>query len=104
MQAAYLAALLLSFLGVGILDRRVGARVTASAPGRRGLLRGIVAVLVVFLVFDYVGASRGWFATRPDRVVALFGPGIPLEEPVLLAFLAFLSIVTFAALEARRRA
>jgi hypothetical protein len=89
----YLAFILLSLAGVGVLARRF-------LPGliSRRLARPVVAVLVVVLGFDWIGASRGWFASSPDWVVASVAPGIPLEEPLLLAFLALLSVVLFEAI------
>jgi hypothetical protein len=84
----YLATILVSLFGVTLLARRF-------LPGVIGprLVRPIGAVLVVFLAFDVIGAARGWFASSPDWVVAQVPPGIPLEEPLLLAFLALFSIV-----------
>lgn len=97
----YLLVILLSFGGVLLLAHRL-------LPGVVGLrlVRPIAAVLVVMLVFDWVGASRGWFASNLDWVVAYMQPGIPPEEPLLLAFLALFSVVlfeSFRVLAARRR-
>jgi len=102
MHVAYLLALLVSVVGVTLLDRRVGARITATGPARRRLAIVIACVLAVFLLFDLVGAGRGWFASDPDLVVALIPPGIPVEEPILLGFLAFLTVALYAALRHRR--
>jgi len=101
MQAAYLLALLVSIAGVTLLDLRAGAGVTAEGPARRRLVAAIASVLLVFLLFDFVGSARGWFASDPDLVVVLVPPGIPLEEPILLAFLAFLTVALYAALRRR---
>jgi hypothetical protein len=86
----YLAAIAFSLVGVALLAHRylpgvIGAR----------LLRPVAVVLVVFLGFDAVGAARGWFASNEDWVVAIVPPGIPPEEPLLLAFLALFSVVLF---------
>jgi lycopene cyclase domain-containing protein len=99
--ALYLLALLGSIAGVALLDLRVGARVLGSPSTRRRLAVTIAAVLAVFLAFDLVGAARGWFASDPDLVVLLVPPGIPLEEPILLGFLAFLTAALYAALRRR---
>jgi hypothetical protein len=92
----YLATILLSALGVALIARE-------WLPGTlsRRLLAPVAAVLVVFLAFDLVGAARGWFASNPDWVVAIVDPGIPPEEPLLLAFLALFSVVLLRL--ARRR-
>jgi hypothetical protein len=96
----YLFVILFSFGGVLLLAHRFLPGVVSPR-----LLRPIVAVLVVFLAFDLVGAARGWFASNLDWVVAYFEPGIPPEEPLLLAFLALFSVVLFEAFRwlARRR-
>jgi hypothetical protein len=84
----YLLVIVLSFAGVCLLAHRL-------LPGDVSLrlLRPIGAVLVAFLAFDLVGAARGWFASSLDWVVASVPPGIPPEEPLLLAFLALFSVV-----------
>lgn len=88
MPGLYLAVILVSLFGVGLLAGRF-------LPGvlSRRLLGVVAIVLVVFLAFDAVGAARGWFASEPDWVVAIVEPGIPPEEPLLLAFLALFSVV-----------
>lgn len=90
MPGLYLAVILASLGGVALLARRF-------LPGviSRRLLAPVAAVLGVFLAFDWIGASRGWFASNLDWVVAYWEPGIPPEEPLLLAFLALFSVVLF---------
>ncbi len=94
MPGLYLAAIVLSLAGLPLIDRRFHlgllGRPTAAA---------IVVVELAFLAFDWIGASRGWFASAPAWVVALFPPGIPLEEPLLLAFIACWSIVLYRLIE-----
>lgn len=84
----YLLTILVSFAGMVIIDRRW--RLDAFG---RPLLVAIVVVEVGFLAFDIVGAWRGWFATDPTTVIAYLPPGIPPEEPLLLAFLTTFSVV-----------
>ncbi|MGC8633454.1 MAG: hypothetical protein ACP5VP_02105 [Candidatus Limnocylindrales bacterium] len=103
MRFAYLAVLLVSLAGVATLDRRLGAGITSAAVRGR-LLFTVAATLVPFLAFDALGAARGWFASDPARVILVVPPGVPLEEPVLLAFLAVLSAALFAALRGERDA
>lgn len=85
---AYLAALILSWAGVLILDRRLRLGVAGTR-----LVRCILVTVPLFLVFDGFGAARGWFASNPGLNSVILPPGIPLEEPVLLAFLCLLSVV-----------
>jgi hypothetical protein len=89
MPGLYLGFIILSIAGVSLAAWRY-------LPGTlsRRLLAPIGAVLLVFLVlFDGVGAARGWFTSDLDWVIALVPPGIPPEEPLLLAFLALFSVV-----------
>ncbi|HEX5828384.1 MAG TPA: hypothetical protein VFY23_12745 [Candidatus Limnocylindrales bacterium] len=90
MPGLYLAFILFSLFGVGLLAWRFLPGVLSWR-----LARVIGVVLVVFLAFDWVGASRGWFASNLEWVVAYLEPGIPPEEPLLLAFLALFSVVLF---------
>jgi hypothetical protein len=62
----------------------------------RPIAIAIVAVEIAFLAFDALGSARGWFASNPQWVIAIFPPGIPPEEPVLLGFLALLTLVMHA--------
>lgn len=97
MPGLYLAVILVSLAGVALLARRYLPGVVS-----RRLAVPVAAVLAAFLAFDLVGASRGWFASDLDWVVAYVPPGIPPEEPLLLAFLALFSVVLFEGF--RRRA
>ena len=97
MPGLYLAVILVSIAGVSLLARRFLPGVVS-----RRLAAPVAAVVVAFLAFDLVGASRGWFASNVDWVVAYVPPGIPPEEPLLLGFLALFSVVLFEGF--RRRA
>lgn len=90
MPGLYLAAIVGSFVGVLILYRRLRLGLASRAT-----VAAIVVVEVAFLAFDVIGAARGWFATDPDWVVALWPPGIPLEEPLLLAFITVWAIALY---------
>jgi len=85
----YLAAILVSLAGMVVIDRtqRLGIL------GRRLLVAIVVVEVAFLLVFDVLGAGRGWFASNPEYVVAILPPGIPPEEPLLLAFLAYFTLV-----------
>ena len=94
MLGLYLAAIVVSFAGMVVIDvtQRLGIL------GRRLVAAVAVVEIAFLLVFDALGAGRGWFASNPDWVVAIVPPGIPLEEPLLLAFLAYFTLVVQALL------
>lgn len=96
MPGLYLLAILGSLAGVGLL----AARFLPGVLSRR-LVPVVASVLVAFLAFDAVGAARGWFASSDAWVVAIVPPGIPPEEPLLLAFLALFSVVLIEAFRRR---
>ena len=90
MPGLYLAAIVGSFAGLALLDRRF--RLGLWSPPT---LAAIVVVEVAFLTFDLLGASRDWFATNTDWVIAYWPPGIPPEEPLLLAFITAWAIALY---------
>lgn len=83
----YLAAILIGAAGVLALNRTFRTGVLSLR-----LLGTIVVTVPLFLIFDTVGAARGWFSSNPHLNLLIVPPGIPLEEPVLLAFLTLVSI------------
>lgn len=87
MPGLYLLAILGSFAGVALLDRRFRLGL-ASRP----TLLAVVVVEAAFLAFDLLGAARGWFASNTAWVIASWPPGIPPEEPLLLAFITVWAI------------
>ena len=90
MPGLYLAAIVLSLVGVLLIDRRL-----ALGLWRRSTVAAVIVVEVAFLAFDAVGSARGWFASDPRWVVAVVPPGIPPEEPLLLAFIAVWAILLY---------
>ncbi len=82
MPGLYLAAIVGAFAGVILLDRRLALGLW-SVP----TAIAIVVVEAAFLAFDVLGAGGGWFATEARWTLASWPPGIPLEEPLLLAFI-----------------
>lgn len=90
MPGLYLAAILGSFAGVALLDRRFRLGLWS-----RPTLVAVMVVEVAFLAFDLLGAARGWFATNTDWVIAYWAPGIPPEEPLLLAFITVWAITLY---------
>jgi hypothetical protein len=92
MLGLYLIAIVISFAGMIVIDRTWHLGVV----GRRLLVAVAVVELAFLLVFDVIGAWRGWFASSSDWVVVIVPPGIPIEEPLLLAFLASFTLVVQA--------
>jgi len=91
----YLGALLVSVLGVILIDVRHRLAL-AVAPGRALLL--IASGTAFLLVWDLVGIATGVFV-RGDSPLLLgidLAPHLPLEEPVFLAFLCHLTLVVHA--------
>ena len=87
---AYLGVILLSMAGMLAIDRRFRLGLLG-----RPLLAALVAVEASFLAFDLIGSARGWFESNPDYVIGIIPPGIPPEEPLLLAFLTMFTLVVF---------
>jgi lycopene cyclase domain-containing protein len=92
----YLAAILLSAVGVALLDRRWRLAAWAS-PGRAAAAVAIGTVF--FLAWDAVGIATGVFV-KGDSALLLgvdLAPHLPLEEPFFLAFLSYLALVACGA-------
>lgn len=106
MAGLYLAALAVSVAGVLVLDARFRLAFWA-APMPTTI--AVVIGTVFFVVWDAAGIASGIFVRGDSPLfigVELF-PHLPLEEPVFLAFLCHLALVTHAAcarLITRRRA
>jgi lycopene cyclase domain-containing protein len=86
-RVLYLIAILVSFAGVLALDRRWLGYIRP-----RRVLRTMAVTVPLFLAFDLLGAARGWFASDPRLNLLIIPPGVPIEEPLLLAFITLVSI------------
>ncbi len=96
MPGLYLIALLVSFAGMLALDARFRLALWAS-PVSSGI--ALAAGTVFFLLWDAAGIAAGVFV-RGDSPILLgvdLAPHLPLEEPIFLAFLCHLALVTHAA-------
>ncbi|MDE0545679.1 lycopene cyclase domain-containing protein [Microbacterium sp. C7(2022)] len=101
MPGLYLAAILLSAAGVAALDARF--RLAAwHAPARTAL--AVVLGTVFFLIWDAAGIAAGVFVkgSSPLLIGIDLAPHLPLEEPVFLAFLCYLSLVIYGAFLRRK--
>lgn len=96
MPGLYLALLLVSFAGILVLDWRYRLALWAApVPSGLALLLGTL----FFVAWDAVGIGAGVFV-RGDSPLLLgidLAPHLPLEEPIFLAFLCHLALVTHAA-------
>lgn len=100
MPGGYLIALVVSFAGVMILDLRFRLALR-PAP-----FRTIVLTLVgagFLLIWDLVGIATGVFVKGggPWGVGIDLAPHLPIEEPIFLLFLSYLTVVLFAAADRR---
>lgn len=106
MSFAYLGCLLTACAALLLLDRRF-ALVFWRDARRSGVVLSIG--LVFFLAWDALGIVSGVFARgrSPFMTGVELAPELPLEEPVFLAFLCYLTLVLLfggrALLDARRR-
>jgi len=89
---AYLGALLGSMAGTAIIDRRL--RLALWHDPRRTIV-AVAASTLLLLVWDLVAISIDLF--RIGESAGMTGielaPHMPLEEPVFLVFLSYVSIV-----------
>jgi lycopene cyclase domain-containing protein len=90
----YLAVLLFSLAGMVVLDWRLKLFVRA-APLRATVV--LVCGLAYFLAWDLAGIGLGIFYRGESTVMSgiLLAPDLPLEEPVFLLFLCYLTMNLF---------
>lgn len=106
MSAAYLILLLLSLLGVALLDRRWRLFVW-RAPVTAVMV--LVSGVVFFVLWDLLGIANGHFrqADGPWQLGVLLAPELPIEEPVFLLLLCWCAMLLWCAaarlLEPRQR-
>jgi lycopene cyclase domain-containing protein len=92
---AYLAILLVSILCMVLIDRRF--RLFFWRDVRRAAIVLVVG-LVLFLAWDLAGIGLGiFFRGETGFMTGIdLAPQLPLEEPVFLAFLCYLTMVAIA--------
>lgn len=96
MPGGYLLAILVSFVGILLIDLRAGL-VVRRAPWRALAATGIGVAF--FLAWDAVGILTGVFVKGDSPLYAgvTIAPELPLEEVFFLAFLCYLALVAWAA-------
>lgn len=93
----YLAALVVSILGLGTLDWRY--RVALFADARRTALT-LVAGVAFFLLWDLVGVGLGIFfiGDAPYMTGWVIAPEVPVEEVAFLTLLTYNTLLAWIAL------
>ncbi|MCU1570320.1 MAG: carotenoid epsilon cyclase [Naasia sp.] len=94
MSLLYLAALLVSLLGMVVLDARFGLFFWRS-PRRAALV--VAAGVLFFLAWDLAGIAAGVFfrGAGPLLTGVLLAPELPLEEAFFLALLCYVTMIAF---------
>lgn len=94
MQYSYLIALLVSFAGMIVIDRRFAL---AYFYDRRATFMSIAAGVSVFIIWDIIGIIRGIFFSGQSPYMSgiYLGPEFPLEEIIFLAFLCYFTLVMY---------
>ena len=97
MSGAYLAGLVVSLAGLGLLDWRY--RVALFAEARRTLATVGIGV-AVFLAWDLVGVGLGIFFRGDSRFLTgvQIAPEVPLEELFFLTLLVYQTLLIWLAL------
>ena len=95
MTFAYLTALTLSLVGLGLIDRRHKLALFAGEV-RRTLLTVAVGV-GFFLYWDVVGIAQGVFfrGAGPYQTGVLIGEELPLEEVFFLTLLCYVLLLSY---------
>ncbi len=98
MSPVYLLFLLAASACMVLVDRRW--RLFFWRDARRATAVLVIGVAML-LVADVVGIALGVFSRAPTWAMTgiLLGPELPLEEPVFLAFLAYLTMNLVALFE-----
>lgn len=94
MNWLYLTALVISFSGMAVIDRRYSLAFFEDS------IRTYLTVLVgvgVFVVWDIAGIALGIFysGNSPYMSKLFLGPEFPIEELVFLAFLTYFTLVMY---------
>ena len=95
MTFAYLTALVLSLVGLGLIDRRNTLALFAGEV-RRTLLTVAIGV-GFFLYWDVVGIAQGVFfrGAGPYQTGVLIGEELPLEEVYFLTLLCYVLLLSY---------
>ena len=94
MNWLYLAALLISFSGMVVIDRRYN--LAFFKDSKRTLLTLLITV-GIFILWDVAGIALGIFYSgdSPYMSKLFLGPEFPIEELVFLTFLTYFTLVVY---------
>ncbi len=92
MGFVYLGALLVSLVGLGMLDRRFSLALFVE-PVRT--VTTLALAVAVFLIWDVLGVERGIFfiGDGPFQTGVLLAPEIPIEEVFFLLLLTYQTLL-----------
>lgn len=98
MHLIYLGALLVSFAGMATIDVR--HRLFLTRDPKRAIVTVLVG-FVVLLIVDVVAILCGLFiiGASPFMTGITIAPHMPIEEPIFLLFLSYLTMVLVALVE-----
>lgn len=91
MSVVYLGALALSLVGMLLIDRAAHLAFWRN-PGRATVILGLSVAF--FLVWDLAGIDAGIFLRGESPIATgfLLAPELPVEEPIFLFFLSYLTM------------
>ena len=94
MNWLYLTALVISFSGMVVIDRRYN--LAFFKDSKRTLLTLLISV-GIFIVWDVAGIALGIFysGNSPYMSRLYLGPEFPIEELVFLTFLTYFTLVMY---------
>ena len=94
MNWLYLAALLISFSGMVVIDRRYNL---AFFKDRKRTSLTLLVSVGVFILWDIAGIALGIFysGNSPYTSKLYLGPEFPIEELVFLTFLTYFTLVMY---------
>jgi lycopene cyclase domain-containing protein len=95
MTFAYLTALVVSLVGLGLIDRR--HRLALFAGEVKRTLVTVAIGVAFFLYWDVVGIAQGVFfrGAGPYQTGVLIGEELPLEEVFFLALLCYVLLLSY---------
>jgi lycopene cyclase domain-containing protein len=98
----YLGSLVVSLVGLGLLDYRHRLAVFAGEGVRTLVTLGIGVVF--FLAWDVAGIAYGVFfrGAGPFMTGVLIGPELPIEEVFFLTLLSYVLLLSYLGVRRRR--